>query len=322
MIIVLSIIIIVLFFCLVYLIYYNKIHINLLSENKQLEQKNKILNTEIEDLNIKKNDLKLDIDNLKYDQIKIRESIEDLSENQNTLKQAIENQTELSEKAFNSYYDMLEKRYDEAEQEHNMEMDALQNAYSDLQLKLMREADECRQDLDKLRTTRAAALEAQKKEREIEEQQSFYCLQIKDADLKDVAILDTVKPKLNNPRILSMLIWQTFYRTPMTTLCNNVVGTTVKTGIYKITNQLTKECYIGQAVDIASRWKDHAKAGLGIDTPQRNKLYKAMIEYGIQNFSWEILEECSKENLDKKEKFYINLYQSKEFGYNTQAGNN
>ena len=89
----------------------------------------------------------------------------------------------------------------------------------------------------------------------------------------------------------------------------------------KITNQKTKECYIGQAVDLASRFKDHAKCGLGIDTPPGNKLYKAMQEYGIWNFSWEVLECCSKDQLDEKEKYYIELYQAKDYGYNKTAGN-
>ena len=46
-----------------------------------------------------------------------------------------------------------------------------------------------------------------------------------------------------------------------------------------------------------------------------------MQEYGIQNFSWEVLEECSKDLLNEKEKFYIELYQSKEFGMNKTQGN-
>ena len=58
-------------------------------------------------------------------------------------------------------------------------------------------------------------------------------------------------------------------------------------------------------------------SGLGIDTPQGNKLYKDMQDFGIWNFSWELLEECSKEQLNEKEKYYIELYQSKEYGYNT-----
>ena len=48
---------------------------------------------------------------------------------------------------------------------------------------------------------------------------------------------------------------------------------------------------------------------------------KAMQEDGLCNFSFELLEKCSKEELDEKERYYINLYKSKEYGYNTLAGN-
>ena len=219
----------------------------------------------------------------------------------------------------------------------------MQNSYSEEQLKIIKELEDAREEnkkqleqekeiiaqelaeerkiLNKVRETRASAIQAQLKEKEISEQLSFYCLQVTDNELKDIAVLESIKPKLNTPRILSMLIWQTYWRTPMTKLCNNIIGSVVKTGIYKITNQKTKECYIGQAVDLASRWKDHAKAGLGIDTPAGNKLYKAMQEFGINNFSWEVLEFCPKEQLDEKEKYYIDLYQAKEFGYNITKGN-
>ena len=219
----------------------------------------------------------------------------------------------------------------------------MQNSYSEEQLKIIKELEDAREEnkkqleqekeiiaqelaeerkiLNKVRETRASAIQAQLKEKEISEQLSFYCLQTTDNDIKDISVLESIKPKLNNPRILSMLIWQTYWRTPMTKLCNNVVGSTVKTGIYKITNQKTKECYIGQAVDLASRWKDHAKCGLGIDAPVGNKLYKAMQEYGINNFSWEVLEICPKEQLDEKEKYYIELYQAVLYGYNGQSGN-
>ena len=143
----------------------------------------------------------------------------------------------------------------------------------------------------------------------------------KTADIDDIRKLERIKPDLHNPRVLSMLIWSTFFQKPMTTLCNNVLGTSAITGIYKITNQNNDMCYIGQAVDVATRWKNHAKCGLDIDTPAGNKLYKAMKEEGIWNFSWELLEECPRNELDAKEKFYIELYQSKDFGYNTTKGN-
>jgi len=47
-----------------------------------------------------------------------------------------------------------------------------------------------------------------------------------------------------------------------------------------------------------------------------------MQEFGIWNFSWEVLEFCSKDLLNEKEKYYIELYQSKNFGYNIQSGVN
>ena len=281
---------------------------NSLTELHEIEQDKQKIDKEVYDLKVNKNTL---INNLEV-----------LKQSEESIKNSIKNQEEMSDNAFSAYYDMLEKRYDEAEEEHQQEMDALQTAYSNLQFKLMQEADEHRKELDKLRATRAAAIQAQIKENEISEKSTFYCLTIPEIELKDIAILETIKPKLNNPRVLSMLIWQTYYRTPMTDLCNRVVGKTVKTGIDKITNQLTSECYSGQAVDIASRWKEHAKCGLGIDTPAKNKLYKAMIEYGLSHFSWEILEECERADLDEKEKFFIDLYQAKDFGYNSQVGNN
>ena len=120
---------------------------------------------------------------------------------------------------------------------------------------------------------------------------------------------------------LNKVIWKVYYEKPYTDLIGRVVGASIKTGIYKITNLITNECYIGQSVDINKRWSEHCKCGLGIDTPPGNKLYKAMQEYGLENFTFELLTECSKEELNEKETYFINLYQAKEFGYNSTGGN-
>jgi hypothetical protein len=42
---------------------------------------------------------------------------------------------------------------------------------------------------------------------------------------------------------------------------------------------------------------------------------------GLTNFTFELLEKCPKTELNEKEKFYINLYQSYDFGYNSTGGN-
>lgn len=46
-----------------------------------------------------------------------------------------------------------------------------------------------------------------------------------------------------------------------------------------------------------------------------------MSKDGVDNFTFELLELCSKDELNEKESFYIQLYQTKEFGYNSTAGN-
>ena len=252
---------------------------------------------------------------------KLTTQIEEGKKHLSTIQNAIDNQQEMSSNAFKNYCDILEKKYKEVEEEHDMEIEALNTAYSNLQLKLLREADEVRSDLDKIKATRAAAIEAARREKDIENNLTFYCLDISDADKRDIAKLEALKPSLNKPRVLSMLIWQTWFQKPLKALSANVVGATDATGIYKITNIKTKECYIGQAMHIKERWAEHAKCGLGIDTPAGNKLYKAIQEFGLWNFSFEVLEECPREQLNEKEKYYIDLYSSYDYGYNSTRGN-
>lgn len=174
--------------------------------------------------------------------------------------------------------------------------------------------------MEKIRITRASAQEALLKEEKIKKDMSFYSLNPSQEDIDDIQTLERIKNKLHQPRILCMLIWSTYFQKPMTQLCNNILGVKEICGIYKITNQETNQCYIGQSVDIAKRWKDHIKCGLGIDTPANNKLYQSMAEYGVWNFTFEVLEECPKNQLNEKERFYIDLYQANEFGFNSNTG--
>ena len=252
---------------------------------------------------------------------KLTTQIEEGKKHLSTIQKAIDNQQEMSSNAFKNYCDILEKKYKEVEEEHDMEIETLNTAYSNLQLKLLREAEEVRSDLDKIKATRTAAIEAARREKDIENNLTFYCLDISDADKRDIAKLEALKPSLNKPRVLSMLIWQTWFQKPLKALSANVVGATDATGIYKITNIKTKECYIGQAMHIKERWAEHAKCGLGIDTPAGNKLYKAIQEFGLWNFSFEVLEVCPQNQLNEKEKYYIDLYSSYDYGYNSTRGN-
>ena len=289
--------------------------------NKKIYEETERLKKLNEDIKNILNNNEKENQNMVYENNQLTAKIEEGKKHLSTIQNAIDNQQEMSSNAFKNYCDILEKKYKEVEEEHDMEIEALNTAYSNLQLKLLREADEVRSDLDKIKATRTAAIEAARREKDIESNLTFYCLDISDADKIDIAKLEALKPSLNKPRVLSMLIWQTWFQKPLKALSANVVGATDVTGIYKITNIKTKECYIGQAMHIKERWAEHAKCGLGIDTPAGNKLYKAIQEFGLWNFSFEVLEVCPQNQLNEKEKYYIDLYSSYDYGYNSTRGN-
>ena len=279
---------------------YSKKIKNIISKNTQIEKENFLI--------AKENSF-------------LKQQKEQLQNELNQLNAIQDNFDALAKKAFSSYCEELDKEYQEKEEDYDYLLKKLQESYEKEQSSLLADINIFKEELRKIAETRAAAVEAQLKEQEIKEQKEFYSLKISSADLNDAKVLRNIEPKLNNPRVLRMLIWQSFYQKPMTQLCNNVLGPSTINGVYKITNQLTDAYYIGQAVDIATRWKTHAKCGLGIDTPANNKLYQNMQEYGLENFTFEILEKCSSAELNEKEKFYIELYQADKFGLNSKSGN-
>ena len=88
-------------------------------------------------------------------------------------------------------------------------------------------------------------------------------------------------------------------------------------GIYKITNKVNGKVYIGQSDNIERRWKNHKKDAFWSNGHVYNyPLYRAMRKYGLDNFLFEILEECKKEELNQKEVSYIAQYDSFHNGYN------
>ena len=85
-------------------------------------------------------------------------------------------------------------------------------------------------------------------------------------------------------------------------------------GIYKIEKLINGKVYIGQSVDIKGRWNEHklvnSRASKDALKSQKYPLYLAFEKYGLDNFSFEVIEECSIEELNEKEQFYIKKYNS------------
>ena len=86
-----------------------------------------------------------------------------------------------------------------------------------------------------------------------------------------------------------------------------------KSGIYKWTNKLTNDVYIGQSVDLSKRFIRYFNLSY---LKNRNTLVisRALIKYGYSNFSLDILEYCDIANLTEREQYYFDKLNPK---YNT-----
>lgn len=274
--------------------------------NEEIEEKNKKIDNNNEKL-LEKQRILNDIYNQKQKELE-------------QIQQSITDAEIISRKAFENYNDVLDKEYILKEKEYQEAIQLLDRNYGIIQSKVNAEIEQIHADLDKIASTRAAAIQAQLKEEEIQQQTDFYSLSIDDIDKREVKILQSIEGELRDPRPIRMVIWQAYYSKKANELASRVLGLEEKCGIYKITNKNSQICYIGQAKKVRERWRDHMKCGLGIDTPANNKLYNAMKKEGIDNFTFELIEECPIEQLNEKETFYIGLYNSKEYGYNSNKG--
>lgn len=74
-------------------------------------------------------------------------------------------------------------------------------------------------------------------------------------------------------------------------------------GIYKITNPKGR-IYIGQSINILKRFKMY----YNLKCEKQSRLYKSLNKYGVENHTFEIIEECSIEKLNILERYYQDFY--------------
>lgn len=96
----------------------------------------------------------------------------------------------------------------------------------------------------------------------------------------------------------------------------------MKGKIYKITNKVNGKIYVGQTVKtLEERFKKHCWG-----TTERDKYHlnmaikKAIIKYGKENFTIELIEEVETDKLDEREVYWISFYDSYNKGYNCTLG--
>lgn len=236
----------------------------------------------------------------------------------------IEQDYQSKRKLIDEAKELAESEYKEKKKAYLIELktlkDKLDEKYTQDSQEYIVKIDELKQSLESLKKQKAASIEALQREQAIQEQKDLYRLVLSNQDRQDIEFLRSIQFRISKPRLVSMLIWQNYVQPIAKKKLPLILGSENICGIYKITNIKNQMCYIGQAKDVRKRLNEHLKKGLGIDTPQGNKLYQAMLEDGIDSFTFELLEECSEEELNNKERYYIELYNSIDYGYNSQSG--
>lgn len=162
--------------------------------------------------------------------------------------------------------------------------------------------------------------EAILRQRALEEQQDFYRVCLGPEAANDVEILKEARRNLKKPEIIDKIIYDNYIAKPVLEMIKRVLQNTTCSGIYKITCIKTGEIYIGKSVDVKSRIQQHCKSAFNCGTIAHSLLHTKMKQYGIENFTFELLEQVPKEQLSEREKFFINFYQTKETGLNERNG--
>ena len=292
------------------------------------------LDTEIqqenERLRIKKDELQNSIINLNDQNIELQQSNlvlatkkEEALQNIENLQNSILTIEKQAQQAADLFYnekmqsaqDALERALENESKVYQANVEHFKVEYDETVKSLMEEFAGLSNNITILRATNDAAIAAAKRAEEMKDQQNYYRIQLSAADVKEIELLRSVEPHLRDKEPLNKVIWKVYYEKPTTDMIGRVVGSGVHTGIYKLTDITTGRCYVGQAANIADRWKQHIKRGVGAEAPTRNKLYPAMNAIGPENFTFEIIEECDRGKLDAREDYWQDYFKAKEFGY-------
>lgn len=89
--------------------------------------------------------------------------------------------------------------------------------------------------------------------------------------------------------------------------------------IYRIVNNINHKTYIGKTeTSIEERWKKHVWDANNLK--ENSKIHSSIKKYGKENFSIEVIEECSSDIINEREKYYIKKYNTVKDGYNISLG--
>ena len=260
--------------------------------------------------------LKWDLNKLKNDKETLDRHICELKDfGQRQVDEKIKDYEQLRLTQINHSLELEEKRKQELLQR---QLDDFIASAAETKKSVNEEIEELKLLLEDYKSKRDLINQAIVHEKEIHEQQDFYRIVLNESDKEDIQLLNTIEMRLHSREALYKLIYDIFYKKPLNDMINRVLQGKEFCGIYRITNLKTNEAYIRKSTNIKTRWQNHCKTAIGLDGMARTKIHSAMKEYGIDNFSFEVLEKCTKENYSEREKYWINFYETNVYGYNIQ----
>ena len=181
--------------------------------------------------------------------------------------------------------------------------------------------EELKKEIEDFRIRRESLNEAIRKEREMENLQDSHRIQLSDFDKEDIHFLVSLEDKIHNKELLHKLIWTEYLQKPFNQMINRICGANVpKNVVYCIENIETHEKYIGKtSASYKDRMSNHIKASLGLGQLTRQQIHKALFG-NWDKFMFSIIEEVGKDQkLSDREKFYIETFQSNQYGYNMKV---
>lgn len=288
---------------LAYVIFLKKQKIEEVKVNKEIQRQNLLVEAEVR---AKQSEL----DKIKFSIDRENDILQSLTKSSEEMQKSAKEQ---AQKAYESEISALQELYKEEgarlDAQNQKKLQAILNRIKEEQYKLQQ-----------LENKQIAYVQAQQRQEEINSKQDYYRLVIDEIDLDDISLLRDLQHRFVKKESIDKLIWEVYYKPAYDILMVHLFPKSIKyCGIYKITDLTTGKAYIGQSVDIKERFRQHIKSTLTYGKSS-NKLYQTMQKSGVHNFTFEILEEVSRAELNERETYWINFYKTKDFGLNTTRG--
>lgn len=233
---------------------------------------------------------------------------------------ALKEQQVMTEKLLQKQQE-IEKEVRTLDDKYNLTVVDYENKMFDIRCKFEAEEQDLNSQIVQKRNEINALIEQFKKDEEARKEADFYRIPITPTAQNDINKLKGVAAQLNNPSTLYKLIWKEYYENGFNAMIGRVLGDDKDSiGIYKITNIKNQMCYIGQTkAGFKNRWRTHAKRAVKAEDGTSNRLYQDMWENGLENYTFQIVEKCTPDKLTEREKFYIDFFNSKEWGFNSKT---